>query len=326
MASSRIAPTTSSAISAMDRVSNVLHSSKRIVVVAGAGISVSAGLPDFRSSNGLFQRLRTQHKIKGSGDKMFDVSLYNSDDLTTCFHDMVAELSRVSRSAKPTGFHYMLAKLAHEKRLLRLYTQNIDGLEASFEPLKTRTSYGKDGSGKWPNTVQVHGSLDYMMCTMCTKLTKLEPDIVSGSEAPVCKVCEAVDNVRRFEGKRSRGIGRLRPRITLYGERNPDGEEIAKVARSDVRHRPDAIIVVGTTLKVPGMQTITRDICKAVRRQKRGLTIWISTEPPPAKFRAEGTWDIVVQGTADAVAKYAALGHCNVLADAAEPQTTQKDQ
>nr|OQO32691.1 hypothetical protein B0A51_00069 [Rachicladosporium sp. CCFEE 5018] len=322
METSCTAPTTTTAMSRTDRLSDVLHSSKRIVVVAGAGISTSAGLPDFRSSDGLFQRLKTQHKIKGSGQNLFDVSLYSNDNLTSCFHDMIAELSRQARSAKPTEFHHMLAKIADEGRLLRLYTQNIDGLEGALEPLTTRTPYGKDHNGKWAKTVQVHGSLDYMVCTMCAMLTKLEPDTISGPEAPLCKSCEAVDNVRRFEGKRSRGVGRLRPRITLYGERSPDEDEITKAAGSDVRQRPDAIIVVGTTLKVPGMQTITRNICRAVRQQKQGVTVWISTEPPPAGFRAQDSWDIVVRDTADSVARYVALGHWISLTHTPGPQGT----
>ncbi|KAH0251502.1 hypothetical protein KCU71_g23255, partial [Aureobasidium melanogenum] len=56
----------------LDRVLNVLHKRQKIVVVAGAGISVSAGIPDFRSSTGLFNSLRAQHNLKGSGKDLFD--------------------------------------------------------------------------------------------------------------------------------------------------------------------------------------------------------------------------------------------------------------
>jgi len=50
--------------------------SKRIVVVAGAGISVAAGIPDFRSPDGLFSTLKADTKFKPSGKALFDASVY----------------------------------------------------------------------------------------------------------------------------------------------------------------------------------------------------------------------------------------------------------
>src|SRR5271155_940776 len=49
---------------------------KRIIVVAGAGISVAAGIPDFRSSTGLFSTLKADTKFKPSGKALFDASVY----------------------------------------------------------------------------------------------------------------------------------------------------------------------------------------------------------------------------------------------------------
>jgi NAD+-dependent protein deacetylase SIR2 len=57
-------------------VTKLLSQAKRIVVVAGAGISVAAGIPDFRSSTGLFSTLRADTKFKPSGKALFDVSVY----------------------------------------------------------------------------------------------------------------------------------------------------------------------------------------------------------------------------------------------------------
>jgi hypothetical protein len=54
----------------------LLANAKRIVVVAGAGISVAAGIPDFRSSAGLFSTLKADTKYKPSGKELFDVSVY----------------------------------------------------------------------------------------------------------------------------------------------------------------------------------------------------------------------------------------------------------
>ena len=54
----------------------MLATAKRIIVVAGAGISVAAGIPDFRSSTGLFSTLRADTKFKPSGKALFDASVY----------------------------------------------------------------------------------------------------------------------------------------------------------------------------------------------------------------------------------------------------------
>jgi len=50
--------------------------SRRVIVVAGAGISVAAGIPDFRSPEGLFSTLKADTKFKPSGKALFDASVY----------------------------------------------------------------------------------------------------------------------------------------------------------------------------------------------------------------------------------------------------------
>lgn len=43
----------------------------------GAGISVQAGIPDFRSSEGLFQTLKRDNPTLSSGKDLFDASVFN---------------------------------------------------------------------------------------------------------------------------------------------------------------------------------------------------------------------------------------------------------
>ena len=45
--------------------------------VLGAGISVQAGIPDFRSETGLFQSLKKDHSCLSSGKDLFDASVFN---------------------------------------------------------------------------------------------------------------------------------------------------------------------------------------------------------------------------------------------------------
>ena len=46
--------------SCFDDITQLLASKKNIIVLAGAGISVSCGIPDFRSGDGLYNTLNYQ--------------------------------------------------------------------------------------------------------------------------------------------------------------------------------------------------------------------------------------------------------------------------
>ncbi|OTB06540.1 hypothetical protein M426DRAFT_55222 [Hypoxylon sp. CI-4A] len=285
----------------LEQLTSVLRKRKKIVVIAGAGISVSAGIPDFRSSKGLFATLPKEHGLKGSGKHLFDASVYKHDSTTSSFHTMVRDLSQLTRDAEPTPFHHLIASLAKEGRLLRLYTQNVDGLDTSMPPLATTVPLNT--KGPWPKTVQLHGGLGKMVCSKCNEISDFNSSLFEGPEAPLCKGCEVTDNVRTSHaGKRSHGIGRLRPRMVLYNEYNPDEESIANVVRSDIRARPDAVIVVGTSMKIPGVRNMVKDMCRVTRARKDGITAWINLEPEPTGADLKDCWDLVVQGKCDDVA------------------------
>lgn len=291
----------------LERLLKVIHKKRKIVVVAGAGISVSAGIPDFRSSTGLFKTLKSEHNLKSSGKDLFDAAVYKDDNSTTSFHTMVRSLATTTRSATATPFHHMLATLAHEGRLLRLYTQNVDGIDTSLPPLSTTIPLER--RAPWPKTVQLHGSLEKMVCTKCHQTSDLEPEIFDGPVPPTCPTCEESDGVRtQHAGKRSHGIGRLRPRMVLYNEHNPDDEAIGSVVKADMRTRPDALIVVGTTLKVPGVKRIVKEMSAIVRdRKDGGMAVWINNDDPPKDLE----WNLIVKGPCDFVATSAALRQWN---------------
>jgi NAD+-dependent protein deacetylase SIR2 len=310
----------------LQRLLKALRNKQKIVVIAGAGISVSAGskvlfcfaicisltlspVPDFRSSTGLFKSLRGQHKLKASGKHLFDASVYRSNSSTSSFHDMIRELSHLTRNAQPTLFHHMLATLAEEGRLLRLYTQNVDGIDTSLEPLATQVPLNP--KGPWPKTIQLHGGLEKMVCTKCGALSDFDSKLFDGPEAPLCKPCEDMESARALGERRSHGVGRLRPRIVLYNEFNPEEEAIGAVTRADLRSRPDAVIVVGTSLKIPGVRRITREMCAVTRGRRDGFTAWINNDPEPMGNEFKDCWDLVVRGDCEEVARQVALPKWN---------------
>ncbi|KAL9604465.1 MAG: hypothetical protein Q9219_000430 [cf. Caloplaca sp. 3 TL-2023] len=292
----------------LDTLLKVLRKRKKIVVIAGAGISVSAGIPDFRSASGLFASLKQEHNLKASGKHLFDASVYQTDSSTTSFHTMVRGLSKLASNAKPTAFHHLLATLGSQGRLMRLYTQNVDGIDTSLTPLATSVPLAS--KGPWPRTIQLHGGLEKMVCSKCSHLSDFEPALFEGPSPPPCRQCVEADKVRTAHaGKRSHGIGRLRPRIVLYNEHNPDDEAIGTVVSSDLRGRPDAVIVVGTSMKIPGVRRIVREMCGVVRARRDGLAVWVNRDPPPIGKEFEDCWDLVVKGSSDDVANFANMRH-----------------
>ena len=223
---------------------------------------------------------------------------------------MVRLLSQMISDAKPTMFHEMLATLGSEGRLLRLYTQNVDGIDTSLPPLVTKVPL--QNKGPWPRTIQLHGSLEQMVCTKCNKLSPFEAALFSGPVPPLCTQCVENDQIRTdVAGKRSHGIGRLRPRMVLYNEANPDAEAIGAVVKADLLKRPDAVIVVGTSMEIPGVKRMVREMCGTVRDRRDGVAIWINRGPPPVGKEFEDCWDLVVAGDCDQVAQRANMRRWN---------------
>ncbi|KAG8688596.1 hypothetical protein FRC09_012829, partial [Ceratobasidium sp. 395] len=115
----------------LQEVYSAINEARRVVVLCGAGISVYAGIPDFRSPGGLFQSLKRDHPKEtiSSGRDLFDSALFKSEGTTSMFYKMIAHLATLSETAQPTPFHSLLQRLDTRGQLLRVYTQNIDALE-----------------------------------------------------------------------------------------------------------------------------------------------------------------------------------------------------
>lgn len=234
---------------------------------------------------------------------------------------MVRKLSKMSATAKPSLFHRFLARLSVEGRLLRLYTQNVDGLETTLPPLATQVPLNH--KAPFPQTVQLHGGLEKMMCQKCRHISDFQAHLFEGPTPPLCPQCVAADTLRTAHaGKRSHGVGRLRPRIVLYNEHNPDDEAIGAVTTADFRTRPDAVIVVGTSMKIPTVRRIVHEMCQIVRDRKEGTTVWINHNPIPPGKDLENLWDLIVKGDSDEVARLAGLREWDdPNQDVAEPYT-----
>ncbi|TFK46068.1 DHS-like NAD/FAD-binding domain-containing protein [Heliocybe sulcata] len=320
----------------LGRVLKAILKARRIAVVCGAGISVHAGIPDFRSPEGLFQALKRDNPKESlsSGRDLFDASVFNSENTTALFCQMIAHLSELSQTATPTPFHDLLRTLDNRGRLLRVYTQNIDALESKcglslgvpdYEDRKIKTwspkspnkskssqhapsSLPVDSPGvrllspaaETPRCIPLHGTLQRMHCQTCRQSFQLEdhlPSLSSGS-LPPCPECTTTERTRELVGKRSRGVGKLRPSVVLYNEEHREGEGVGEVVRKDLigsnkgkgRAGADLLLVVGTSLKVSGTKRIVREFAKAVRcrssakeKDAAGTGLMTPTSTPPRR-------------------------------------------
>jgi NAD+-dependent protein deacetylase SIR2 len=124
----------------------------------------------------------------------------------------------MTAAANPTAFHSFLDKMS--SRIMRMYTQNIDSLENRFESLATNVPL--PSKGPWPKTIQLHGDLNYAVCSKCRWVGRLEPELLSSNSEMGCMECRIADDVRQIVGKRCQGVGIIRPRVVLYNESNPD--------------------------------------------------------------------------------------------------------
>ncbi|KAG5357887.1 NAD-dependent protein deacetylase hst4 [Yarrowia sp. B02] len=283
----------------LELLHHVFHNSQRLVVITGAGISVHAGIPDFRSDKGLFVSLKDEYNLKTTGKALFDASVFREPATTMHFHSAINGLQKLCSDAKHTPFHHFLNSISEQNRLARLYSQNIDCLDTSLPHLSTSVPLQKP----WPTTVQLHGSISKMNCMKCGWMSDLDPELFVGEDMPLCPACVEMEEAREVAGKRPQGVGKLRPRIVLYNEFNPDAESIGELSEADLHSRPDGLIVVGTTLKIPGVKRIVREMAAAVHAMNGGV-VWLNRDDPPTLGKPfEGVFDLLVKGDCQLVPK-----------------------
>uniref|UniRef100_A0A670ZPH1 NAD-dependent protein deacetylase n=1 Tax=Pseudonaja textilis TaxID=8673 RepID=A0A670ZPH1_PSETE len=151
---------------------------KNIICMVGAGISTSAGIPDFRSpGTGLYANLQ-QYSLPYP-EAIFEIGYFKQNPEP--FFALAREL--YPGQFKPTVCHYFIRLLKDKGLLLRCYTQNIDTLERVA---------GLDAE----HLVEAHGTFYTSHCisSTCKASYSLEwmKEKIFASVTPRCEKCQSV--------------------------------------------------------------------------------------------------------------------------------------
>ena len=134
-----------------------------IVFFGGAGVSTESGIPDFRSTDGLYNQ---QYDFPPETILSHTFYKKNPKEFFRFYRNKM-----LYPNAKPNAAHIALAQLERGGKLRAVITQNIDGL------------HQEAGSR---NVLELHGSVHRNYCESCGKFYSLE--YVSGtSGVPHCE-------------------------------------------------------------------------------------------------------------------------------------------
>ncbi|EOA84570.1 uncharacterized protein SETTUDRAFT_91061, partial [Exserohilum turcica Et28A] len=189
---------------------------RKIVVMTGAGISTSAGIPDFRSPDtGLYANLARLNLPYP--EAVFDIAFFRNNPEP--FYALAQEL--YPGKFRPTITHSFTHLLHQKGLLLKLFTQNIDCLE-------------REAGVPGDKIIEAHGSFATQCCIDCKKPYPKERmhDAIENKSVPRCLDAEC--------------NGLVKPEIVFFGEQLPS----SFFDNRDLPAEADLCIVMGTSLSV----------------------------------------------------------------------------
>ncbi|KAJ4479678.1 DHS-like NAD/FAD-binding domain-containing protein [Lentinula edodes] len=270
---------------------NLIRNSKRMLILTGAGISVSCGIPDFRSRNGLYAQLGDYEL--DDPQQMFDINYFRENP--SVFYSFASQI--FPSNFVPSSCHRFIKLIEDKGQLLRNYTQNIDTLETVAGVKRV---------------LQCHGSFATATCLLCRRRvpgSEIESDIMR-RKVPLCPVCNPPSsssststpkNGKKMSKKKAKGEwdsdcedesdaptyppGIMKPDITFFGEKLTD--DFDRSLEED-RDNVDLLLVIGTSLKVAPVADI---LCE--------FNILNVLGNPTFDFSSHINPDIILLGNAD---------------------------
>ncbi len=196
-----------------DAFIDLFESSKRIAVLTGAGVSTLSGIPDFRSSDGLYSK-RFGHM---SVEELLDIDFFtlHPDE----FYKWAKGNWYILEQYEPNIIHKTLKRMEDIGKLSEgIFTQNIDSL------------HQRAGSKK---VYELHGSLASGYCMNCHSYHSYNEisEAVNNDVVPTCPQCGGI----------------IKPDIVFYGE----SLDMMTLKRGEFAFQnADLAIVLGSSLIV----------------------------------------------------------------------------
>jgi len=242
---------------------------KKIVFLVGAGISTSAGIPDFRSENGIFAQMQKKYNLD-SPREFFQIEYFYEHPES--FYEFSKEF--LSRSFKPTLFHYFMSFINHKNLLYYIFTQNIDNLESQLNIDKEKIVFA-------------HGNLFEASCPKCGEKLDFSNylEYVMNNKIKYCEKCGSP----------------VKSNVVFYGESL--SEEFFEKSY-DVLNA-DLIFIAGTSLEVPPFNQLayghtSRNSFRVVINKLRVGKKYI---PRGLDYEDHNSKDIMLLGECDEVVK-----------------------
>ncbi|RAP20983.1 hypothetical protein C2W59_03811 [Bacillus pumilus] len=198
-----------------------LTQASHIMVLSGAGMSTESGIPDFRSTGGLWTE--DTARMEAMSRSYF---LSNPHQFWPKFKELFQ--MKMSGEYEPNSGHTFLASLEKQGKLVEIFTQNIDGL------------HKKAGS---QHVYELHGSIQTATCPSCQATYEL-PYLLQ-EEAPVCLKISS-------DGRTCGQV--LKTDVVLFGDRVKHFDQVEKSLQ-----RADLLLVMGTSLEVAPARYIPED-------------------------------------------------------------------
>ena len=194
----------------IEKLAEYINQSQNIVFFGGAGVSTESGIPDFRSSSGIFSDREYDEPPEVMLSRTY---FFNKTDK---FYDFYRN-KMLHPDAEPNDAHKILAKLEQDGKLSAVITQNVDDLHRLA------------GS---ENVIELHGNTNRNFCRKCRKIFDVSY-IIESKKTPLCD---------------EQGCGgTIKPDVVLYEEAL---EEKTVMAAVNHITGADMLIVGGTSLAV----------------------------------------------------------------------------
>lgn len=147
----------------MELLKEWIKTSKNIVFFGGAGVSTESNIPDFRSTDGLYNQ-----EYAYPPETILSHSFYKKkpEEFFRFYRNKM-----LFPNAQPNAAHKALARLEQQGKLKAVITQNIDGL------------HQKAGSRE---VLELHGSVLRNYCEQCGRFYSLEDLMEKKELVPKC--------------------------------------------------------------------------------------------------------------------------------------------